>query len=96
MVIKVDKMDKAEQDRLYNKFCYVKENMPDVIGNESLQCKDCKYCHLENAIECDMYPTKPYYVLDAIKNCKKYEKKIIKNQVDFDLEELLPGFDKRQ
>jgi hypothetical protein len=95
IVFDFNKLDKAEQERLYNKFCYTKENMPVFIFSKDLQCKDCKYRNLDDTATCDMYRIKPNYVIQSTENCKKYEKKTIEQQVDFDLEDLLPGFCKK-
>lgn len=57
----------------YNKFVWDEGNMPTLICNETIQCKDCKYVYDRIVIECDKYKVKPNYVLDKEKECPYYE-----------------------
>ena len=56
-----------------NKFVYTEETMPILITNETIQCADCKYKR-QRVIECDIYKSKPRYVLEKRKPCPDYKK----------------------
>ena len=47
----------------------------EMVDNDRLQCKDCKYCIEGNVSECDIYAQKPASVLKGENTCGEYEKK---------------------
>ena len=64
-----------EKDRV-ERFVWTGEdgNMPILITNDRLQCRDCVYRTEPIVTECEIYEEKPGYVLDNTKPCKHYKK----------------------
>ena len=67
-----------EKDRM-ERFCWTGENgnIPILVTNDKLQCKDCVFRTEPRVIECLKYEEKPGYVINNAKPCKYYEKKTV-------------------
>ena len=63
-----------EQDRR-ERFCWTGEdgNFPQVITNDTIQCRDCVYRTEPRVLECDIYEEKPGYVIDGTQPCEDYK-----------------------
>lgn len=66
-------MDENRMDR----FVWTGEdgNMPRLITNDMLQCRDCRFCMEQFTSECEIYEVKPGYVMDNERPCRYYEKR---------------------
>lgn len=58
-----------------DKFVYTVDNLPELITNDTIQCKDCVFRYDKRVIECEKYIRKPDYVLDKEAPCPKYQKR---------------------
>lgn len=48
---------------------------PEVLWVDDLQCGNCKYKIEKNFAECEIYATKPGYVMTKSKECPDFEKR---------------------
>ena len=65
-----------DQDKI-NRFMWGPDdiNVPVVITNDMLQCRDCKFRTEPFVAECEIYEEKPGYVLNHARSCKYFEEK---------------------
>lgn len=63
-----------DQDKI-NRFMWSPDdiNVPVVITNDSIQCRDCVFRTEPSVAECEIYEEKPGYVLGGMKPCEYYK-----------------------